>query len=111
MAIRSNGKDAVALTVFRRLGGNALEVSRQLSTRAGRRGEVSAPPAWTIQPVYDQGLPGHARPSPTSAMRSSSAASFSVLILLMFLKSLRATIIAALSIPLSLDHQLRLPAT
>ena len=30
MAIRSNGEDAVALTVFRRLGGNALEVSRDL---------------------------------------------------------------------------------
>ena len=30
MAIRSNGKDAVALTVFRRLGGNALAVSRAL---------------------------------------------------------------------------------
>ena len=28
MAIRANGKDAVALTVFRRLGGNALAVSR-----------------------------------------------------------------------------------
>ena len=30
MAIRSNGKDAVALTVFRRLGGNALAISRDL---------------------------------------------------------------------------------
>ncbi len=30
MAIRSNGKDAVALTVFRRLGGNALAVSHAL---------------------------------------------------------------------------------
>ncbi len=30
MAIRSNGKDAVALTVFRRLGGNALAVSHEL---------------------------------------------------------------------------------
>ncbi len=30
MAIRSNGKDAVALTVFRRLGGNALAVSQAL---------------------------------------------------------------------------------
>ena len=32
MAIRANGKDAVALTVFRRLGGNALAVSRELET-------------------------------------------------------------------------------
>ncbi len=37
MAIRSNGKDAVALTVFRRLGGNALAVSQRTGGRAGRR--------------------------------------------------------------------------
>ena len=37
MAIRSNGKDAVALTVFRRLGGNALAVSQRPRGRAGRR--------------------------------------------------------------------------
>ena len=37
MAIRSNGKDAVALTVFRRLGGNALAVSQRPGGRAGRR--------------------------------------------------------------------------
>ena len=37
MAIRSNGKNAVALTVFRRLGGNALAVSRRAEGRARRR--------------------------------------------------------------------------
>ena len=32
VAVRSNGKNAVALTVFRRLGGNALTISRELTS-------------------------------------------------------------------------------
>ena len=55
MAIRSNGKDAVALTVFRRLGGNALAVSRALE-RVLADAAKSAPPGVAIHPVYDQGL-------------------------------------------------------
>jgi CzcA family heavy metal efflux pump len=100
MVIRSGGEDAVALTVFRRLGGNALEVSRQLEVVLADAAK-SAPPGVSIKPVYDQGL------LVTTAIANVRDAIviggfFSVLILLMFLKSLRATIIAALSIPLSL---------
>ena len=40
MAIRSNGKNAVALTVFRRLGGNALAGLARARRRARRRREV-----------------------------------------------------------------------
>ena len=57
MAIRSNGKNAVALTVFRRLGGNALAVSDELETVLADAAK-SAPPGVTIRPVYDQGLLG-----------------------------------------------------
>ena len=98
--IRSNGKDAVALTVFRRLGGDALEVSRQLDTVLADAAK-SAPPGVTIQPVYDQGLlVNTAIANVRDAIVIGGA--FSVLILLLFLKSVRATAIAALSIPLSL---------
>jgi CzcA family heavy metal efflux pump len=100
MAIRSNGKNAVALTVFRRLGGNALAVSRDLNTVLADAAK-SAPPGVSIQPVYDQGL------LVQTAIANVRDAIFiggalSVLILLLFLKSIRATLIAALSIPLSL---------
>ena len=54
MAIRSNGDDAVSLTVFRRLGGNALAVSRELDD-ALAEARKSAPPGISIIPVYDQG--------------------------------------------------------
>jgi CzcA family heavy metal efflux pump len=100
MAIRSNGKDAVALTVFRRLGGNALEVSKQLAVVLADAAK-SAPPGVSIKPVYDQ---GHLVTTAIDNVRDAIVVGgmFSVLILLMFLKSVRATLIAALSIPLSL---------
>jgi CzcA family heavy metal efflux pump len=100
MVIRANGQNAVALTVFRRLGGNALEVSRQLDMVLADAAK-SAPPGVSIRPVYDQGLlVKTAIANVRDAIIIGGA--FSVLILLMFLKSLRATAIAALSIPLSL---------
>jgi CzcA family heavy metal efflux pump len=99
-AITSNGKDAVALTVFRRLGGDALIISSTL-TKVLEDAQKSAPQGITITPVYDQGILVR-----TAIFNVRDAivigGLFSVLILLGFLKSLRATLIAALSIPLSL---------
>jgi CzcA family heavy metal efflux pump len=99
-AIRSNGKDAVALTVFRRLGGNALAVSRELKTVLADAAK-SVPPGVKIEPVYDQGLLVR---TAIANVRDAIVIGgvLSVVILLLFLKSLRATLIAALSIPLSL---------
>ena len=100
MAIRANGKDAVALTVFRRLGGNALAVSRGLDAVLADAAK-SAPPGVTIRPIYDQGLLVR---TAIANVRDAIIIGglFSVVILLMFLKSLRATLIASLAIPLSL---------
>jgi CzcA family heavy metal efflux pump len=100
VAVRANGKNAVALTVFRRLGGNALTISRELSTVLDDARQ-SAPPGIEIEPVYDQGtLVRTAIANVRDSMLIGGA--FSVLILLLFLKSVRATLIAALAIPLSL---------
>ncbi len=100
MAVSANGRDAVALTVFRRLGGDALTVSEELKTVLADAAK-SAPPGVNIVPIQDQ----------ATLIRASIAnvrdaiiigAVFSVLILLAFLKSWRATLIASLAIPLSL---------
>ncbi|MHB1034277.1 MAG: efflux RND transporter permease subunit [Pirellulales bacterium] len=100
MAIRANGHDAVALTVFRRLGGNALAVSHDL-TGVLDDARKSAPPGVQIVPVYDQGLLVRtAIDNVRDAILIGGA--FSVLILLMFLKSVRATLLTSLAIPLSL---------
>ena len=100
MAIRSNGKDAVALTVFRRLGGNALAVSRDLEAVLADAAKIR-PAGVTIRPVYDQGLLVR---TAIANVRDAIIIGglFSVVILLLFLKSIRATLIAALAIPLSL---------
>ena len=99
-SIRSNGKNAVAITVFRRLGGNALEISRRLNAMIPDL-RKSAPPGIEITPVYDQGdLVRTSIANVRDAMLIGGA--FSVLILLLFLRSIRATLLTALSIPLSL---------
>jgi CzcA family heavy metal efflux pump len=98
--IRANGAESVVLTVFRRLNGNALEVSRGLEAVLADAAK-SAPAGIRIVPIYDQ----------ANLVRTSIAnvrdaivvgGILSVLILLVFLKSLRATLIASLAIPLSL---------
>ncbi|MGA2063894.1 MAG: efflux RND transporter permease subunit [Thermoguttaceae bacterium] len=100
VAVSANGRDAVSLTVFRRLGGDALAVSEEVDRVLAEARKV-APSGVQITPVYDQGL----------LVRTSIAnvrdailvgGALSVLVLLAFLKSLRATILTALSIPLSL---------
>ena len=81
MAIRSNGKDAVALTVFRRLGGNALAVSqRRWRPCWPTPPRVPRPASRSIRSTI-RGC-WSARRSPTSATPSSSAACMSVVILL-----------------------------
>ena len=99
-SIRSAGKDAVAVTVYRRPRGNALTISRRLNAMMPEL-RKSAPLGIEITPVYDQG----------DLVRTSIAnvrdailigGSFSVLVLLLFLRSIRATLLTAVSIPLSL---------
>jgi CzcA family heavy metal efflux pump len=100
VAVSSNGKQSVAITVFRRLGGNALTISRDLQ-QVLEDARKSAPPGVEIVPVYDQGLLVR---TAIDNVRDAIliGGMFSVLILLMFLKSPRATLLTSLSIPLSL---------
>jgi CzcA family heavy metal efflux pump len=100
MAVSANGRDAVSLTVFRRLGGDAMAISAQLG-RVLAEARKAAPPGIRIVPIYDQGL--LVRTSIANVRDAMLVGGLlSVLVLLAFLKSLRATILTALSIPLSL---------
>ncbi len=102
-------KDAVAITIFRRLGGNTINISNDLQALLAKDGLTL--PAGTPhkgQPhniqatlVYDQ-----ARFVEASVGNVRDAiivgGLFSVLILLLFLRSWRATLISALAIPTTL---------
>ena len=102
-------KDAVVITVFRRLGGNTLQVSRNVAKLLEEKGltlpagAANKPPPHNIQAtiVYDQ-----ARFVETAVDNVRDAiivgGLFSVLILLAFLRSWRATLVAALAIPVTL---------
>ena len=111
-------KDAVVITVFRRLGGNTRATSRaNVAELLDRRdltlpaGVPSKPPPRNIQAtvVYDQ-----ARFVNTAVDNVRDAiligGLFSILILLAFLRSWRATLISALAIPVTLAITFPVPA-
>jgi len=97
-SIGFEGKDAVVLTIYRRLGGNTVSISNAIKSLLQRQ----PPPAgiqWTL--AYDQ-----SRFISTAVDNVRDAilvgGFFSIAILLAFLHSWRATFISALSIPVTL---------
>ncbi|MFL5245318.1 MAG: efflux RND transporter permease subunit [Gemmataceae bacterium] len=97
LSIGFREKDAVVITIFRRLGGNTLNISRDLRALLAKR------PANNIDAtiVYDQAqFVSTAVDNVRDAIIIGGL--FSVLILLAFLRSWRATLISALAIPTTL---------
>jgi multidrug efflux pump subunit AcrB len=102
-------KDAVVLTVFRRVGGNTINISNDVRALLDKDGLTLAPddpnkrPPHNIQvtPVYDQ-----SKFVETSVGNVRDAiilgGLFSIIILMVFLRSWRATLISALAIPTTL---------
>ena len=109
LSIGYNQDDAVVITVFRRLGGNTMNVSQALRNLLDRRG--------LTRPVGDPAKPAPRNIRATVVYDQSTFVEtavdnvrdailvgglFSVLVLLAFLRSWRATLISALAIPLTL---------
>jgi multidrug efflux pump subunit AcrB len=102
-------RDAVVITVFRRLGGNAVNVARDLRALLARYdldkpfGTADKRPPRNIQAVLvsDQ---AHFIETAVHNVRDAIliGGAFSVLILLAFLRSWRATLISVLAIPTTL---------
>jgi multidrug efflux pump subunit AcrB len=98
LSIGFEGKDAVVITVFRSLGGNTLTISRNLHALIAKE-----PPPRNIHAAfgYDQAaFVGTAVNNVRDAIVIGGL--FSILILLAFLRSWRATLISALAIPTTL---------
>jgi multidrug efflux pump subunit AcrB len=97
-SIGYEGKDAVVLTVYRRLGGNTIKVSEGIKDLLVRQ---PPPRGITATLAYDQ-----SRFISTAVDNVRDAiligGLFSILILLAFLRSWRATLISALAIPVTL---------
>ncbi len=102
-------KDAVAVTVFRRLGGNTINISNDLQALLAKDGlslpvgdpHKGQPRNIQATLVYDQARFVEAS---VGNVRDAIVVGgvFSVLILLLFLRSWRATLISALAIPTTL---------
>src|SRR5581483_4892134 len=109
LSIGFDQQDAVVITVFRRLGGNTVNISRDLRALLDKyrltlpAGAANKRPPSNIQAtvVYDQ---AEFVQSAVHNVRDAILVGglFSVLILLAFLRSWRATLISALAIPTTL---------
>jgi multidrug efflux pump subunit AcrB len=97
-SIGFEGRDAVVVTVFRRLGGNTVNISNDLQELLKRQ---SFPNHIRATVVYDQGrFINTAIDNVRDAIVVGSL--FSILILLAFLRSWRATLISAVALPTTL---------
>jgi multidrug efflux pump subunit AcrB len=109
LSIGYDQQDAVVITVFRRLGGNTVQIARDLSALLEKDGltlpvgNPAKPPPRNVQAtvVYDQSAFVQAA---VFNVRDAILIGglFSILILLAFLRSWRATFISALAIPTTL---------
>ncbi len=109
MSVGFDQRDAVAITVFRRLGGNTVKISRDVAALLDKNG-LTLPPGDPRKPtprdvqatvVYDQAaFVETAVDNVRDAILVGGL--FSILILLAFLRSWRATLISALAIPTTL---------
>jgi multidrug efflux pump subunit AcrB len=102
-------KDAVVVTVFRRPNGNTVQISKDVATLLASKGltkptnDPTKPPPRNIRAtvVYDQAV--FVQTSVDNVRDAIIAGGlFSILILLAFLRSWRATLISALAIPITL---------
>jgi multidrug efflux pump subunit AcrB len=102
--IRVDGQPGVILNVARRVGGDILALDAAVRARIAAL-QPSLPPGLILKPVYEQAT---FVSEAVSGVRDAVlfGAVFAVLVLLAFLRDLRATLLAALSLPLTLAASL-----
>ena len=97
---RTNGQASLALGVFKTREGNTVQVANE-TQRALEKIQSQLPPGVKAEVLFDQSQ--LIEESISSLLREGMlGAAFAVLIILVFLVSLRATVVTAVSIPLSM---------
>lgn len=95
---RTNGKPSVVFGVARQSGGNVVEIVKNVKDKLK---EISLPEGYAIEELYNNADPIKA--SIKSMVKEGIlGAIFAVIITLIFLRNIRATIVAIISIPLSI---------
>jgi multidrug efflux pump subunit AcrB len=102
--IRVDGKPGVILNVARRASGDILELDAAVRKRLAEL-RPSLPPGIELRPVYEQ---ARFVSDGVASVRDAVlfGALFAVLVLALFLRDLRATLVAAASLPLTLGATL-----
>ncbi|QJC52203.1 efflux RND transporter permease subunit [Paenibacillus albicereus] len=96
---RTNGKDAIGVSIVKAADANTVDVSDAVSSRMAELAQDHEGLNSTV--TLDQGTPIKESVE-TMLSKAVLGAAFAVLIILIFLRDLRSTIIAVVSIPLSL---------
>src|SRR6185503_16917545 len=100
MIVRSPHGPAAAVNVARRIGGDVISLDQALEAEVARL-RPTLPPGVSLTPVYEQAT---LIADATGAVRDAIliGLGLAVLVLLLFLRSARATLVAALAVPSSL---------
>src|SRR6195256_1695986 len=97
--VRADGRRSVLLSVIKNGNASTVEVVRQVK-EALKVARASAPPGMEIKELFDQSV--FVSASVDSLLREGAiAAGLTALMILLFLRSLRSTLVVMISIPLS----------
>lgn len=95
---RNNGKPGVVFQISRTSGANVVEISKEVHQRLD---QTELPGGLKLETLFDYAIP--IKQSVDSMLREAVlGALFAVLVTFIFLRNLRATIVAIISIPLSI---------
>jgi HAE1 family hydrophobic/amphiphilic exporter-1 len=97
---RLDGSDAIALAVTKTPAGNTVQVSHDVQDELDALSEVLAELGLTVAVVFDQ-APFIERSIASLAEEGLLGLGFAVIVILVFLFSIRSTLVSAVSIPLS----------
>ncbi len=97
---RTNGTDGVLLQVYKTQTGNTVEVSDKVTKKIDELSKQSGG-AWSVRVVYDTA--GQIRASIDGLVKEGLlGAFFAVLVIFLFLRNVRSTLVTAISIPTSI---------
>jgi HAE1 family hydrophobic/amphiphilic exporter-1 len=96
---RTNGKESISIQVIKSADANTVDVVNGIKDEVGKLKEDIA--GLEIESVYDQGKPIEDSVH-TMLNKALIGAGFAILIILLFLRDFKSTIISVISIPLSL---------
>ena len=96
--VTADGRQAVLLNIYQQPGGNSVQIARQIKAKLDTI-PAADPQGGDHRQLVRPEPAGDSRRPPACATRSSSASGLAALVLLLFLRNLKITLIAILVVP------------